>query len=137
MRILIIDEFHQSSFVDMIPSFLKKYNVLDLECFDFIALNNLIKKWFYLDYCCSIWEFRDFIWSGMLLILPISATIIPLLFKKWFLMSSLVWPFVSGVQIMTKTVPNIKEVQIVDISYGAVVRDFESEAKTRCNFQFR
>ena len=50
----------------------------------------------------------------MLLILPISATIIPLLFKKWFLMSSLVCPFVSGVQIMTKTVPNIKEVQIVD-----------------------
>ena len=26
---------------------------------------------------------------------------------------------------------------ILHISYGTVVRDFESEAKTRCNFQFR
>ena len=25
----------------------------------------------------------------------------------------------------------------IHISYGTVVRDFESEAKTRCNFQFR
>ena len=25
----------------------------------------------------------------------------------------------------------------INISYGTVVRDFESEAKTRCNFQFR
>ena len=25
----------------------------------------------------------------------------------------------------------------LNISYGTVVRDFESEAKTRCNFQFR
>ena len=57
----------------------------------------------------------------MLLILPISATIIPLLFKKWFLMSSLVCPFVSGVQIMTKTVPNIKEVQIVDRMFLYIV----------------
>ena len=72
------------------------------------------------DYCCSIWEFRDFIWSGMLLILPMSATIIPLLFKKWFLMSSLVWPFVSGVQIMTKMVPNIKEVQLVDMYFVSI-----------------
>ena len=26
---------------------------------------------------------------------------------------------------------------LIHISYGTVVRDFESEAKTRCNFQFR
>jgi hypothetical protein len=58
----------------------------------------------------------------MLLILPISATIIPLLFKKWFLMSSLVCPLVSGVQIMTKTVPNVKEVQIVDRLFLYIVK---------------
>ena len=27
--------------------------------------------------------------------------------------------------------------KVLNISYATVVRDFESEAKTRCNFQFR
>ena len=32
---------------------------------------------------------------------------------------------------------NYSKPQTMYISYGTVVRDFESEAKTRCNFQFR
>ena len=120
------------------PNYVQKiFNILDFYFSKYLIQINQTD--IFTTYSCSI----SHIWIGILLQFYLWRCLFHIFMCKFsflleFSVHYSVCAKMSNCQsIKTNLLGSRSKIKSIFISYGTVVRDFESEAKTRCNFQFR